>query len=318
MAPPPGRHLILVLLGLASLSLGAAPPEMPQAVTGVANGTTVTLTWQAPGTGSVPTGYVVEAALSAGGATIASLTAASSPLVVPDVPHGTYYIRVRSLDGSGPSLPSNEVVVTVPGGGSDGGGCASPPNAPQNLTGSVAAGGLVSLAWSPPLAGCAAASYTVHAGSFISASNIAQVGVGSATSLSASAPAGTYYIRVVAVNPFGISAPSNEAVLTIGSACQLPGAPTLSSATVAGSVATLNWLPPAGSVTGYRIEAGSAPTLSDRLTAVATFTSYLWQAAPPGTSYVRVRALNACGVGPASNEILVTASAVCPVCWLSR
>jgi len=84
---------------------------------------------------------------------------------------------------------------------------------------------VVSLQWVPPAAGCAASSYVVQAGSAPGLSNIAVVNVGPATSLSATAPNGAYYVRVVAVNAFGGSTPSSEVIVSVGAVA--PAGPLL-------------------------------------------------------------------------------------------
>src|SRR5688572_19978777 len=85
-----------------------------------------------------------------------------------------------------------------------------------------------------------------------------------------------------------------------------PGAPRNVLSSVAGRAVTVTWDAPAtgGAPTTYVIEAGSAAGLSDVaiLTTVAPrFAGF----APSGTYFVRVRATNAAGVGPASDEIVV-------------
>jgi hypothetical protein len=72
---------------------------------------------------------------------------------------------------------------------------------------------------------------------------------------------------------------------------------------------TLGWLPPPSGdmVASFVIEAGSFPGAAN-LVSYSTGTSALSFAAanvPRGTYYVRVRAMNALGVGPASNEAVV-------------
>lgn len=198
-----------------SISLGAQPqpPGPPQNLAVTVAGTTVTLAWAPPSTGSPPASYVVEAAVSPGGPALASLTLTATTFSVPNVPNGVYFVRVRGVDASGVGPPSNEVVATVPGGGPPT-GCSAPPNAPQGLAGS-AAGNAVSLNWSAPAGGCPATGFVVLAGSAPNQANLAQVNVGLQVGLSANAPAGAYFIRVVAVNAFGQSSPSNELALTV-------------------------------------------------------------------------------------------------------
>jgi hypothetical protein len=190
----------------------AVAPGAPQNLSANVSGNTVTLTWAAPTSGGAPTGYIVQASLSPGGPVIASLPVSATSLTVTDVPFGVYYVHVRAVNIDGTSGPSNEVIASVPAGS---GGCTSPPNAPTHLTSTVA-GNLVTLNWTPPVGGCAATSYVVQAGSAPGLTDLAILNVGPATSLSVSAPAGRYYVRVVAVNAFGGSIGSVEIIVTVG------------------------------------------------------------------------------------------------------
>lgn len=217
------RLTLSLLLAFSSLSVASAVATgPPQTLTALVTGSTVTLTWLPPETGGAPTSYVVEAALSPGGALIASLPVTGISVAVPGVPNGVYYVRVRAVDGDGAGPPSNEVIVAVPGGANA--GCSSPPNPPQNLTGS-ATGSQVTLSWNPPVAGCAAASYAVQAGSGTGLSDVTVANVGAASTLSSAAPTGTYFIRVIALNAFGGSAASNEVVVRVGVVTPTPPPP---------------------------------------------------------------------------------------------
>ena len=92
-------------------------------------------------------------------------------------------------------------------------GCVAPPGAPANLAISRT-GSVVDLAWSDASGGTR--SYVVRAGSAPGQSNYADYETGStATTLRASAPPGTYYVRVHARNACGLSGASNEFVLVL-------------------------------------------------------------------------------------------------------
>jgi hypothetical protein len=193
--------IALTAINVASAA-GQILPSPPQNLTHVVDGTTVTLTWTAA-TGAA--GYVVEASVIPGGPVVASLPIATPTLTVPNVPQGVYYVRVRAVSGGLQSPPSNEVVVAVTG------GCPAPPLPPRLI---VRAAGLdVTLGWGSS-GGCAPTSYVVLAGSGPGLSDIAQVNAGGQLGLSAVAPAGTYYIRVVGTNSFG-SASSEEMIARV-------------------------------------------------------------------------------------------------------
>jgi hypothetical protein len=208
--------LTIATLVLVPAAMSAVAPGTPQNLSANVTGNTVTLSWNSPTTGGVPTGYVVQASLSPGGPIIASLPVSGTSLVVTDVPFGVYYVHVRAVNIDGTSGPSNEVIAAVPSGS---GGCTSPPNAPTNLAATVS-GNLVSLTWTPPVGGCAATSYIVQAGSAPGLSDLAILNVGSMTSLSVSAPPGRYFVRVVAANAFGGSIGSVEIIVTVGTVRQ--------------------------------------------------------------------------------------------------
>jgi predicted phage tail protein len=293
-----------MLFSLMSLSVVAAvAPGPPRSLVASVSGDTVTLVWQPPSTGGVPTSYVIEASLSPGGPIMAALPVLNTTLVVPNVPNGVYYVRVRSVNNDGPSDVSNEVIVPVP---SSSGGCSSPPNPPTQLNSNVS-GNLVTLAWAV-VGGCAATDFVVQAGSAPGLSDLAIVNNGAATTLVASAPAGTYYVRVIALNAFGASGASNEIVLTVGTTCQPPtSGPLLLQPTVNGNNVSLNWVSPGGVVTGYIVEAGTSPGATNLgSTSLVVGTDLTIGNAPSGTLYFRVRAVNGCGLGPVSNEVVVT------------
>jgi hypothetical protein len=111
----------------------------PQNLAAVVNGTTVTLSWTASA-GPV-TGYLVEASVVPSGPLVASLPVGGTTLVVPNVPPGVYFVRVRSLNGGAQSAPSNEVTVSVTGGT----GCPAAPLPPQLIV--RATGFNVTLNW---------------------------------------------------------------------------------------------------------------------------------------------------------------------------
>lgn len=90
-----------------------------------------------------------------------------------------------------------------------------------------------------------------------------------------------------------------------GGGCPAPGSPSPFSFSQSGAYVVLAWAP-AAYAQDYVIEVGSAPGLSNLLVAPLGATTSVGTIAPPGVYFARVRARNACGMGPASNEIVVT------------
>ena len=88
-----------------------------------------------------------------------------------------------------------------------------------------------------------------------------------------------------------------------------PGVPTGLTALVSGRQVVLNWMSPtaAGTPSNYVIEAGWAPARKDagRLVTHGAELFFAGDAKISGTFYVRVRAGNASGLGPPSNEVVV-------------
>ncbi len=91
-----------------------------------------------------------------------------------------------------------------------------------------------------------------------------------------------------------------------GSSQQPPIAPHYFSAHVSGSTVSLWWTPPPGPIYDYRLDAGSAPGLSNIVSyQLGNQSSYVVYGVGPGTYYARVTARNGGGHSPPSNEIAV-------------
>jgi hypothetical protein len=75
----------------------------------------VTLSWATASGGAIATGQVVEAGVSPGETVVRlPVDTGATSLTIPGVPRGRYYVRVRSVNGTGLGAPSNEVIVDVP------------------------------------------------------------------------------------------------------------------------------------------------------------------------------------------------------------
>ena len=92
----------------------AAPPLPPSLDAPVVSSTrSVTLSWTP--SPEQTTHVTVEAGSAPGLANLAIMTVPTGQtLTVPDVPPGTYYVRVKAANHIGDSVPSNEIVVAVP------------------------------------------------------------------------------------------------------------------------------------------------------------------------------------------------------------
>lgn len=173
-------------------------------------------------------------------------------------------------------------------------------------------GSSVLLNWLAPNDGGAPTSYSIEAGSGTGLADLANVPTGS-TALSFGAggvPDGTYFVRVRASNSIGVSPPSNEATLVVG-CTGAPGPPAaLTIVTNSGGTVALAWQASLGGPTSYVIEAGTASGLAD-LVAVDLGSSNVSMSAGgvgAGRYFLRVRGRNRCGLGAASNEIVLVVS----------
>ncbi len=273
-------------------------PPAPTALTAAVSGSRVTLNWR-PGSGGTPaTEYLLYIGTKPWGQQVVDARSVGNVLTVSgDLPKGRYYARVRARNAAGVSPSSNQVSFIV------GRTLAVPTGFVATWSGTTA-----TLQWTAPAGDTpedTPTGYILEAGSSPGLSDIAAVSVGNVTSYSADISAGTYYVRVRSVNPHGSSHVTTDIALVAPGA---PAAPAALAETSAGGGSTvrLRWTAPRGAApAGYIIEAGSEPGLSDvARVQVASLTEFSTEA-PAGNYYVRVRAVNGRGAGPASNEILV-------------
>jgi hypothetical protein len=198
---------------------------------------------------------------------------------------------------------------------------ATAPSAPTNLSCSVS-GSLVVFSWSAPTSGDPVSTYRMQAGTFSGSSGLADFNTNSTTAsyTTFGVGAGSYYVRVLAVNASSQSSgASNEVLLVVGtgagctttttSTATVPSAPrSLVNASQSAGTISLTWLAPStGIPTSYVLQAGSAPGRADLANADLgnTAVSYIATNVPAGSYYVRVYAKNSAGTSPASNEVLV-------------
>ena len=282
---------------------GALPSPTAPAV--LPAGNQVTFSWTLPVGPPVWTGLRVDVGGREGASELASFTLpADATSLSGPVPQGSYFARVRTTGPTSTSVPTPDVSVAV--------GPPDVPASPLDPT-AVTEGTSLTFRWQPPSTGAPPA-YLLEAGSAEGRSDVASLPLsGGATSFTIDAPPGRYWGRLKAINATGASAPSSEWILDVdatASPCyeMPPLAPQSLIASVAVRTVTLYWAQPdAGSVAStQRVVAGTAPGLDDLGAigvpgAATSFTTTV----PPGTYYVRIVALNACGASPYSNEVRV-------------
>jgi enediyne biosynthesis protein E4 len=195
------RKIVVTVNGLLP------PPGAPSNLTAGGSGFNVTLNWQAPVSGAALSGYLLEVGSAPGITNLAAFLLGPATTLNAAAPPGTYYVRVRARNAAGAGSASNEVVVTVPS------GCAA--NAPGTLS-FTKSGSFVTLNWGAPTGGATPVAYVLEVGSGPGAANLLVFDTGSvATTLSASAPPGRYYVRVRARTSCGSGPPSNEVVIDV-------------------------------------------------------------------------------------------------------
>jgi hypothetical protein len=146
--------------------------------------------------------YALSAGTASGQANIGTFRVGAAMQFSANAPPGAYFVRLHGQNVCGIPSPSPELLVSVGG--------VFPLDAPT--VSAQVSGGVVTVNWT---AVAGATGYVLEAGLGPLDARIARVPVGG-TSLSAAAPAGTYYVRVYAVGgPTGVSHASNETVIVV-------------------------------------------------------------------------------------------------------
>jgi YVTN family beta-propeller protein len=167
------------------------PPSAPADLLGLADGSTIALSWRNTLDGGTPTGLILD---------VSGALAASIPLPLgeafefSDVPAGTYQLRIRAVNETGTSPASAPITLTFPG------ACPGPPQMPRNVV-VQRAGSLVSVAWDPPSAGPAATSYVLNVTGDLNLTMPLDT-----RRVAGDVPSGTYNLWVLSVNACGASA----------------------------------------------------------------------------------------------------------------
>ena len=176
------------------------PPAAPTALLGLADGSTLALSWTLPATGGPPTSLQLD--VSGALNTSVSLPV-SDTFSFAGVPPGTYTFALRAANAAMISPASAPVTLTFPG------VCAGPPETPTQFAVSRQ-GSQLSISWSPPTAGPAVSSYVLRA---TGAVNVALPM--SVRSISGTVAAGTYGLSVQAVNSCGAGGETAVQTVTV-------------------------------------------------------------------------------------------------------
>jgi len=203
----------------------------------------------------------------------------------------------RGLDGElyFTSLIGGRVYKIVP----DTPALPAPPSFATSVSGST-----VTLAWQPGAGGGHVLSYQLEAGSAPGAADLMVTETRGTGLVVPGVSPGRYYVRVRGLNSSGAGEASSEISVRVGCG-GAPSVPAGLTANVgAGGVVSLAW-GAVGEATGYLIEAGSATGLANLAVLPVGSAAGVSVPAPSGTYFVRVKAVTACGVTTASNEVVV-------------
>jgi hypothetical protein len=176
------------------------PPVVPgqPTLTVQVNGTAVVASWAASPNGGTPSSYRVQVGTATNLSDVFNQNVGLATSGTGNLPPGTYFFRVIATNAAG-SATSPEVQQTIAGPAP----CTSPPAAPASVT-ATGAGSAVTVSW-PAVTG--ATSYRVQA-DLNGALVFNEVFGANVLLVSANpAPAGSYQVRVIAINACGEGAP---------------------------------------------------------------------------------------------------------------
>ena len=191
-----------VTVAVTTTAACVTAPPVPTGVAARAGGLLAGFTWLPAASA---TSYVLDVGRSAG-VVDASLPLGGSTSFQTVAPAGTYFARIRALNGCGASAPSAQVSLTL--------ACTAGAVVPSGLAVSKASGA-ATFTWQGAFG---ATAYRLRVGTVQGASDVADIPIGSVTALSvplAGVPARTYYVRVVAESACGVGNASNEVALTV-------------------------------------------------------------------------------------------------------
>lgn len=106
-SPPSNEVIVTVGRG------PCAPPGPPSGLTFSVTGNSVSLSWNAPATGSPPSSYIIEAGSTSGAANLFNGNVGNVTSLNAQAGDGAYFVRVRAVNACGTSGPSNEVNFRV-------------------------------------------------------------------------------------------------------------------------------------------------------------------------------------------------------------
>ena len=278
------------------------PPETPSTFAVAVNAHVGRFTWSPSPSGSADS-YRIEVGLSPG-TTVVTVPAPAldSDFSMPGIPPGRFFVRLRGVNAFGIGPPTDDVEVVVAANGT------SLPTPPSAFTASLS-GATLEASWQPAqVPGEAVDGFVLEAGVASGRTDVSlPLGLTSSTTIG-SVPPGAFLLRVRAVNSAGLGAPSQEQLIVSPGLPAPPGPPSGLAADVVGSTVSLGWNPggAGGAPTRYRLEVGPyrGATALTFETPLAT-TTVGFTGVPPGRYYVRVRGVNAEGVGPASADVRV-------------
>jgi hypothetical protein len=202
-------------LGASAFSLGTTvvvgPCTAPGAPTGLSYTTAdnlVTLAWTPPASG-VTQGYWLYAGTAPGLSNALVRALGPTPSFFGPAVYGTYYVRLAAGNSCSVGPNSAELTVVVAP-------CTVRPNAPTGLTFTLN-GNVVTLNWNAPASGNLPSRYVILAGLTRGAADLLAMETTSpATTFTASAPQGTYFVRILSRNNCGDSlGPTNEVEIVV-------------------------------------------------------------------------------------------------------
>ncbi len=301
-------------------------PWAPQNVTGIADGTTINLSWEAPDNdgGAAITSYRVESSTDGETWTDAASSATGTTYAhTGRTLETTHQYRVSARNSEGLSTPSDTTSVTALE-------VVVAPGAPQNVTAASGGRHSIVLSWDQPASdgGASVTSYKIERTTPreypIWSVVVADTGSRDTSYVNGDRDAGSpYFYRVSAINAAGsVGTPSGSAS-AVTDQPSVPSAPLNLRAQGVKSTevprASAAWDPPeddGGSrrFKGYKLEVSVGEgeernwvVLQDRV----NWTQFLDPLAEPGdTRTYRVSAVNSVGVGPPSEEVTILVPAI--------